>query len=262
MASKIVKISPFYLIYLLKLVLLGNIMARSKKPSIDISNLKIQEYSMYDKYKLQKLLNEYRREYLAYVYKTCFRSWFTYITIGVLMSVSLIFINHSAVAVFLPPLLVTCLLMYRVNKYKRLFRTFNIYDIENMCLESESSIRKKTKGVYLCYSEDEALIGYCVYLKDTNNLETVTVKEFFIMKECRRQYVAKTFMENLCKKHFINFGYKKLNFILSSFHQNATEFCSKNVDLVKKQSSWIGFTFLPGVCDERVSYVLNFNRII
>jgi hypothetical protein len=237
-------------------------MARSKLPNVDVSNLKIQEYSMYDKYKLQKLLKEYRREYLVAVYKTCFRSWFTYITIGVLMSISLIFINHSAVAVFLPPLLVTCLLMYRVNKYKRIFRTFSIYDIENMCLATESSIRKKTKGVYLCFTEDDILIGYCVYLKDTNHLETVTIKEMFILKEYRKQCVAKTFMESLCKKHFINFGYKNLNFILSCFHQNAMEFCSKNIDLVKKQSSWIGFAFLPGVCDERSSYMVNFNRII
>jgi len=67
-----------------------------------------------DKYALFRLIGEARRDYYINVYKSAFRSWFTYSITAALLALSVTFLSATAYGICLPPLVVTVFLLYQV----------------------------------------------------------------------------------------------------------------------------------------------------
>jgi len=232
-----------------------------KAESIDTSKILIREYTIHDKHCLFKVLQRAKEEYFERVYKACFKSIFTYATIGLLMSLSLFVLQNSIATLILPPLILTLFLLYRINKYKSSLPNFNIFAIENLVLSSSTIQRRKNQGAYICFYEDK-LIAYCVYMKQRDELETVNLREFFVVPEYRRMRAATYILEYLCKCVFLKHGYKRLIFQLSNFNHEARSYCDKNVDTATKLYSWSAFRFAPAIKDTRTLYSIDFNKIL
>jgi hypothetical protein len=229
---------------------------------INFNELQIRDYKINDKINLFRILNEYRREFYVNVYKLCFKSWFTYAFTCLLMAITYTMFNNSTATLFAPPLITTIYLLYKVNKYRNQYnRQFNIYDIENLTLGSSSVKRKQNQGVYVCLYKDE-IIAYCIYMKQTDELETVCVKEICVMKEFRRRKIATYFLDYLCKNIFKPFLYRRVTFTVSDlFNNEANNCCAFKKDYIKKIYSWRLFFFVPGVSDMRTVYSIDFGDI-
>lgn len=229
---------------------------------INFNELAIREYKIDDKISLFRILNEYRREFYINVYKTCFKSWFTYAFTGLLMAIVYSTFNNSTLTLFAPPLIITVYLLYKVSQYRNGYnRQFSIYDIENLVLCSSTTKRKQNQGVYVCLYEDE-IIGYCIYTRQSDELETVCVKEICVKKELRKRKVATYFLDYLCKNIFKPFSYRRVTFTVSDiFNNEANNCCVKKNEYIKKIYSWRLFDFVPGVIDTRSVYSISFDDI-
>jgi hypothetical protein len=229
---------------------------------INFNEFIIREYKIDDKMSLFRILNEYRREFYVNVYKKCFKSYFTYGFTGLLMGIIYSIFNNSTLTLFLPPLIITVYLLYRVSQYRGGYnRHFNIHDIENLALCSSNIRRRQNQGVQVLEYQDE-IIGYCIYMRQKDELETVCLKEICIKNEFRKRKIATYFVDYLCKNIFKNFAYKRVTFTVSDlFHYEANYVCNKKNEYIKKIYSWKLFLFVPGVVDIRSVYGINFNDI-
>lgn len=129
---------------------------------IDDSSLSIREMKSADKPSLLNIINETKRDYYTYVYRSVFRSWFTYVSIACLLGLSLSYFQNSTISVCCPPFLITMLLLWKVNRYKRVNRTYNVYDLENINHNEtgafkykSTELRRANQGVYLVFYKKE-----------------------------------------------------------------------------------------------------------
>ena len=229
---------------------------------INFNEFVIREYKNDDKMSLFRILNEYRREFYVNVYKKCFKSYFTYAFTGLLMAIIYSIFSNSTLTIFLPPLIITVYLLYKVSRYRSGYnRQFNIYDIENLVLCSSNLKRRQNQGVFVLEFEEE-IIGYCIYMRQKDELETVCLKEICIKKEFRKRKIATYFIDYLCKNIFKPYSYRRVTFTVSDlFHAEANSVCAKKNEYIKKIYSWRLFNFVPGVADIRSVYGISFDDI-
>lgn len=277
---------------------------KSKKPvdttPIDENKFSIREMKTTDKYALFRIISEFRKDYYIGVYKLAFRSWFTYFTTGVLLALSLSFIN--SISGFFPPLIITLFLLWKVNRYKKLNHLLTVNDME-MLNQSESEYfryksidsRRSNQGVILAFLKEKKdimdiqslddlldsdldtstnsddsdneekykkLVGYLVYNKQKDEMETVCIKEICIDKDYRRRRIATHFLRKVCLNVFRPYGYRRVTFTLSSFHTDLTYICThRKSHIFKKIYTWIAFRFVPYVVDERSVFSLDIDQI-
>lgn len=267
---------------------------------IDDSKLSIRELKNNDKYDLFKIVGDFRRDYYINVYKQTFRSWFTYSVTAVLLATSLTFINSKMSGICLPPLIVTVFLLWKVNRYRKMNRNLNGNDLELLnqnesiyCKFKSTEARRKNQGVLLAFlkenksleeldlddidlsdldtdnsdpeerinEKNKRLVGYLVYGKQNDELETVCIKEICIDKDYRKRKIATHFIRRASTTIFKTLGYRRVTFVLSNFHTEAFKGCEKHSNLVNKLYSWTAYRFVPGVTDERSSHAFNISQL-
>ncbi len=224
--------------FLAKLLLMNKSKKRNaNKSPIDDSKLSIREMKSTDKYELFKLVSDFHHSYYINVYRTVFRSWFTYGITVLFLGLSLTFINSKTSAFFLPPLIMTMFLLWKVTRYKKINRLLNVNEME-MLNQNESIYfkyknaeqRRTNQGVLLAFlkedklpldfdnidldnlnesdlntdSDDEdleknkKLIGYLIYNKQKDELETVAIREICIHSDYRERRVATNLLRRIC----------------------------------------------------------------
>ena len=112
------------------------------------------------------------------------------------------------------------------------------------------------------------LIGYMVYGKQSDELETVCIKELCIDKDYRQRRVASQFIRRVCINVFRSYGYRRVCFQVSNLNEdtrfvlkNKSAACKSSLELLKRVYSWIAFDFVPGVCDERTVYTIDLAKL-
>lgn len=129
-------------------------------------------------------------------------------------------------------------------------------DLSSSESENETDSNKSVKDD----DKNKVLIGYMVYGKERDALETVQIKEICIRKDYRKRCVAKNFLRRMCNNVFRTYGYRRLSFTASSFHTELTMIVKKKSDIIKKIQSWCAWSILPGVVDERTIFTINMNE--
>lgn len=277
---------------------------KNKPPStepVDDSCISIREMISTDKYQVFKLVSDFRRDYYIGVYKQTFRSWFTYILTTLLLAVSLTFIQSKLYGICLPPLVMAVYLLFRINNYKRLNRTYTVADmellnqVETMYYKFKSKeSRRANQGVLLAFlkekkpnledmnlsdlsesdldtdndekkhandEKNKILVGYLVYGKQNDELETVAIKEICVHADYRRRKIGTIFVKKACLNLFREFGYRRVTFQVSNFHAEALAACEKKSNLIHKIYTWNAFKFLPSVYDQRNVYAFNLSQL-
>jgi hypothetical protein len=224
--------------------------------TFDLCRLEIRDYKLADKCSLFQILNEYRRDFYISVYKKCFKSWFSYVFTSIIMAICYVVFEKHIVTLFSAPLIITTYVLYKVNTYRKQFRMLTISDIEKYAADASlSTKRKQNQGVYVCLIDDK-LLGYCVYVKEIDEENTVRIKEMCVAKESRRNGIGKKFFKQLYDEVFEPFKFKKIVFTFSHFNEEMQAYCVKH-NLIQTDC-WQIYYFLPGVVDKRIAYSIEF----
>lgn len=268
--------------------------SKPKNPSdtspINEAQISIRDMKDSDKYDLIRIISDFRRDYYINVYKKTFQNLFTYAITGCLLAVSLSLVDMKYVSV-VPPLIVTMFLIWKVSRYKRLNRNYNINEME--LLNQTETIyykfkstesRRMNQGVLVaCLKEDKPieeldldsldlsdfdtdcsdfeeklkeknkkLVAYMIYGKQKDELETVCIKEMCVHRDYRRRKIATYFIKKASLNLFKAFGYRRVTFQTSTFNIEAEKMCHKYTsNLLTKIYSWTAYLFVPTVSDER-----------
>jgi hypothetical protein len=291
---------------------------------IDENKLTIRELRATDRQVVHKIASDYHRDFYISIYKRSFRSWFTYALTGLMLAMSVYFLNSTIYGLCLPPIVMTVFLLWRVGKYKRTNWCLNINEMEMLnqtesklfkhksvearrrnqgvlvALLSEDSAKDKLKRKFMSkdfdlmnlnkaeldevsYSDDEAdlsstssdndkdeeaenmknrqIVGYLIYTKHKDELETVSIRDICVDRDYRKRGVAKYFIKKACLNVFKNNGCARVTFNVSNFHSEASQACEKKSSYVHKIYSWTAFFFILGVCDVRNTYSFNIDQV-
>lgn len=271
----------------------------STKPIKDVQ-LSIRDFKNEDKYHMIRIISDFRRDFYINVYKSVFRCWFTYAITGLILSLSLTIFSSKMFGMCLPPLLVTIYLMWRVNRYKKSSRNYNINEMELLNqtetiyykFKSDES-RRINQGVIVAFLKEQKsieeidiedidisdfdsdlsdfenkineknkkLVAYLVYGKQKDELETVCIKEICVNRDYRRRKIAHYFVKKVSMNIFRPLGYRRVTFQVSTFNSEAKLACSKYDLLFIKIYTWSAFKFVPGVNDERTVFAFSINDL-
>lgn len=109
--------------------------------------------------------------------------------------------------------------------------------------------------------KNKKLVGYLIYNKQKDELETVCIKEICIDKDYRKRKIATHFIRRVCSNVFKTYGYKRVCFNVSSFHTDTMKICNKKANLITKVYSWAACTLVPLVVDERTAFSIDISKI-
>lgn len=109
--------------------------------------------------------------------------------------------------------------------------------------------------------KNKKLVGYLIYSKQRDEEATVCIKELCIEKSYRKRKIATNFLKKVCLNTFKTYGYKRVQFQLSSFNWEALAICQKKASLIARAYCWVAYKFLPGVCDERSMYLFEIDKL-
>ena len=138
-------------------------------------------------------------------------------------------------------------------------KSIDDYDLDELDTDMDTSSDEEAKS----QSDDKnkTLVGYLVYTKQRDELDTVCLKEICIHKDFRQRSIAKNFVRRVCQNVFRDYGYKRVVYTASSFHTELTTISKAKPNLVKKICSWITWTLVPGVHDERTVYAFEIDKL-
>lgn len=118
--------------------------------------------------------------------------------------------------------------------------------------ENDKKVKKEKKLI---------LVGYLVYGKQMDEMETVAIKELCVSGEYRRRGVAACFVKRVARELFAEWGYRRVTFQASTFHEAMMAICER-VPFITKIYTWTAYQFLPGVFDHRHVYGVDLNQLI
>lgn len=124
-------------------------------------------------------------------------------------------------------------------------------DKDGSKLENKINVLKKNKK----------LVGYLIYNKQKDELDTVCIKELCIDKDYRKRKIATNFVRRICQNVFKAYGYKRVCFNVSTFHTEALKIANKKTNLFTKMYTWIACKLIPLVEDERSFFTLDLSKI-
>lgn len=99
------------------------------------------------------------------------------------------------------------------------------------------------------------------YAKQRDELETVSIKEICIHKDYRQRKICSKFIRRMYNSVFRTYGFRRVTFIASNFHQELTIAIKKKSSIIRNIQSWTAWTLVPGVIDERTVYAFNMTKL-
>lgn len=130
-----------------------------------------------------------------------------------------------------------------------------LFDDTDLDSDSEDSIGLP-KG-----DRNNKVVGYLIYSKQKDEMETVSIKELCVDRDYRKRRVATHFVRRACLDLFRKYGYKRVAFQVSSFDVEAGKVCEKKSHIIKKIYCWMAYYFIPGVFDERTAYAIEIEKL-
>jgi hypothetical protein len=134
----------------------------------------------------------------------------------------------------------------------------NLSDLSESDLDTDNEERDDE---YSKSEKNKVLVGYLIYGKQNDELETVAIKEICIGKDFRRRRIATCFIKKACLNLFREFDYRRVTFQVSNFHTEALVACEKKANLVNNIYSWNAYQFLPSIFDKRNVYAFNLSQL-
>ena len=212
----------------------------------------IRNFSLADRFDIQRLCTEERIEILIPISRACFRNRFTFILLLLCIVVSMFIFTRLIVSCMIPAILITSFLSYRISSLKHKIKA----PFQHSFAEYTEKLSRRRILVAVITVEDDDnvmleqdIVGFICFGAHPSERQSALITHLFVTKNHRREKVGHMLLQTCRQVIAEETQYQHLYALCSGYQKDGYRFMLNHHFFIN--DSWTTCIFVPGVTDEQ-----------
>lgn len=213
---------------------------------------RIRNYSLSDRFDIQRLCTEERVEILTPLSRACFRNRFTFLLLLLCIIVSMFIFSRLIVSFLIPPALITSFITYRITKMKHKIKA----PFQHSFIEYTDKLSRRRILVAVTTVEEDNdvmheqdIIGFVCFASHPSERQSALITHLFVKKTHRHEKIGHNLLQTCRRVLSEETQYQALYAVCSTFQTDGYKFLLDHHFFLS--STWSTCIFVPGITDEQ-----------
>jgi len=212
----------------------------------------IRNFSLTDRFDVQRLCTEERVEILVPVSRACFRNRFTFILLLICIIISMFIFSRLLISFIIPPTLITSFLSYRITKLKHKIKA----PFQHSYIEYTEKLSRRRILVAVITVEDDNdvmheqdIVGFVGFASHPSEKQAALITHLFVTKNYRHQKIGHYLLQTCRRVISEETQYQQLYALCSGYQKDGYKFLLDHHFFIC--NAWATCIFVPGITDEQ-----------
>ncbi|CAF2979739.1 unnamed protein product [Rotaria socialis] len=216
------------------------------------TSYRIRNFSLSDRFDIQRLCTEERVEILTPLSRACFRNRFTFILLLICIILSMFIFSRLLVSFLIPPALITSFITYRITKLKHKIKA----PFQHSYIEYTDKISRRRILVAVTTVEDDNdvmheqdILGFICFASHPSERQSALITHLFVTKNFRHEKIGHNLLQ-ICRRVITEeTQYQALHAVCSRFQNDGYKFLLDHHFFLT--NTWSTCVFVPSITDEQ-----------
>ena len=212
----------------------------------------IRNFTLSDRFDIQRLCTEERVEILTPLSRACFRNRFTFILLLICIIISMFLFSRLLISFLIPPALITSFITYRITKLKYKIKA----PFQHSYIEYTDKLSSRRILVAVTTIEEDNdvmneqdIIGFICFSSHPSEKQSALITHLFVTKNYRRQKIAHELLQTCRRVISQETQYQHLYALCSSYQKDGYKFLLDHQFFITH--TWTTCVFVPSITDEQ-----------
>jgi hypothetical protein len=212
----------------------------------------IRDFSLADRFDIQRLCIEERSEILTPLSRACFRNRFTFILLLICIITIMFVSSRLVIIIFMPPTLITSFIMYRITTLKHKLKA----PFRHSFLEYTEKLSRRRILVAVTVVEDDDdtmheqdIVGFISFSSHPSESQAALITHLFVTKKYRHEKIAHYLLQTCRRVISQETQYQYLYALCSGYQNDGYKFLLDHHFFINH--TWTTCVFVPGTTDEQ-----------
>jgi hypothetical protein len=213
---------------------------------------RIRNFSLSDRFDLQRLCTEERVEILTPLTRACFRNRFTFFLLLIAIIIMMFVSSRLLVIVIMPPTLITAFITYRITRLKYKLKA----PFRHSFIEYTEKLSRRRILVAVITTEDENdvmheqdIIGFVSFSSHPSERQSALITHLFVSKTYRHEKIGHYLLQTCRRVISEETQYQYLYALCSGYQKDGYRFLLDHHFYIN--NTWTTCVFVPGTTDEQ-----------
>ncbi|CAF3565650.1 unnamed protein product [Rotaria sp. Silwood1] len=211
----------------------------------------IRNFSLSDRFDIQRLCTEERVEILTPLSRACFRNRFTFILLLICIIISMFIFSRLLISFLIPPALITSFITYRITKLKHKIKA----PFQHSYIEYTDKLSRRRILVAVITVEDDNvmheqdIVGFISFSSHPSERQSALITHLFVTKNYRHQNIAHNLLQTCRRVISEETQYQSLYVVCSTYQTDGYKFLLDHHFFLV--NTWTTCVFVPSITDEQ-----------
>jgi len=211
----------------------------------------IRNFSLADRFDIQRLCTEERIEILTPLSRACFRNRFTFILLLICIIIMMFLSSRLLIIIFMPPTLITAFIMYRITSLKHKLKA----PFRHSFIEYTDKLSRRRILVAVLTVEDDNvmheqdIIGFISFSSHPSERQSALITHLFVTKNYRHERIGHQLLQTCRRIISEETQYQYLYALCSGYQKDGYKFLLNHHFFI--HNTWTTCIFVPGITDEQ-----------
>jgi hypothetical protein len=211
----------------------------------------IRNFSLSDRFDIQRLCTEERVEILRPLSRACFRNKFTFILLLICIIISIFIFPRLIIIFLIPPTLITSFVTYRILKSKHKLKA----PFRHSFIEYTEKLSRRRILVAVTTVEDDNvmheqdIIGFISFSSHPSERQSALITHLFVTKNYRHEKIGHYLLQTCRRVISEETQYQALHALCSGYQTDGYRFLLDHHFFLS--NTWTTCVFVPGTTDEQ-----------
>lgn len=216
------------------------------------TSYRIRNFSLSDRFDIQRLCTEERIEILVPISRACFRNRFTFILLLLCIIISMFIFTRLIVSCMIPSIVITAFLSYRISSLKHKIKA----PFQHSYIEYTDKLSRRRILVAVTTVEDDDdvmheqdIVGFICFSSHPTERQSALITHLFVTKNYRHEKIGHVLLQTCRRIISEETQYQHLYALCSGYQKDGYRFLLDHHFFIS--NSWTTCIFVPGITDEQ-----------
>jgi GNAT superfamily N-acetyltransferase len=211
----------------------------------------IRNFSLTDRFDIQRLCTEERIEILTPLSRACFRNRYTFLLLLICIILCMFIFSRLIISFMIPPTLITSFITYRIIRLKHKIRA----PFQHSYIEYTDKLSRRRILVAVITVEDDNvmheqdIVGFICFSSHPSEKQAALITHLFVTKNYRHEKIGHYLLQTCRRIISEETQYQSLHALCSGYQKDGFRFLLDHHFFIS--NTWTTCIFVPGITDEQ-----------
>jgi hypothetical protein len=212
----------------------------------------IRNFSLSDRFDINRLCTEERIEILTPISRACFRNRFTFSLLLICIIISMFIFTRLIISCMIPATIITSFLCYRISSLKHKIKA----PFQHSFIEYTDKLSRRRILVAVTTVEDDNdvmleqdIIGFISFSSHPSERQSALITHLFVTKNYRHETIGHSLLQTCRRIISEETQYQHLYALCSGYQKEGYKFLLDHHFFIS--NTWSTCVFVPGITDEQ-----------